>query len=273
MSKYKAGFIGCGNMGGALAKAVALKLDPKQIAVTGNGTARADKLEEEYGVISTSLEDIAKNAKWIFLGVKPQNIYEVLGKISEDLLARKDKFVIVSMINGIKIDDINKAITKDQTSELPIIRIMPNTPVSVGCGMTLYCNNKAVTDADEAEFKTMMSKSGQLEKLAEEKIDAGCAVSGCGPAYVYMFIDAIAKAGESIGLTKEQSLKLTTQTIIGAGELLKQSGIDPDELKNNVCSPGGSTIEGVKSLDNDKFSQITQKAINAAYKRNIELGK
>ena len=157
--------------------------------------------------------------------------------------------------------------------KVPVIRIMPNTPVSVGEGMILYCRNSLVSDGDLQNFVSDMKYSGTLDLIDEELIDAGCSVSGCGPAFMFMFIDALAKAGALIGLSREQAIKYAATTMLGSAKLLLNSDKTPEELKQAVCSKGGSTIMGVNTFEDGGLYELTEKAVNASFERNKELGK
>lgn len=267
MSKYSFGFIGTGNMGGALAKAVAkstrnilLANKEEEIAIS-----LADKLECAFG----SNIEVAENCQYIFLGVKPQIMATMLDEIKGTLANRTDNFILISMAAGLSIDTINQM----AGGNYKIIRIMPNTPVEVSEGEILYSTNELVSKDDLKIFLDNMKHAGVLTAIDESLMNAGCSVSGCGPAFVYMFIKGMAQGGISCGIDKETAIKLAAQTVLGSAKLLLESGIDPNTLINNVCSPGGSTIEGVKSLEKDNLESIIENAINASYKRNIELGK
>ena len=155
----------------------------------------------------------------------------------------------------------------------PVIRIMPNTPAACGSGMMLYTKNDTVTDGMLEAFKSAMAHSGELDELPENLIDAASALSGCGPAFVYMFIDALADGAVECGLPREQAQKYAAQTILGAAKLVLESGKHPGELKDAVCSPGGSTIAGVHALEDGAFRASASDAVVAAYERTLELGK
>lgn len=268
MAKYKAGFLGCGNMGGPMVQAAAKAIPPETIAVCGKTKVRADALAEKLGVISTTEEDIAAGSEYIFLCVKPQMFPHVFENIAPILKNRPDRFVLVSPAAGLTLDSI--AVFAE--GGYPIIRCMPNTPVAVESGTTTFCVNSEVTEAEKQEFKDMMRYSGILDELAEEQMNAGCSLAGCGPAFVFLFIDAMAQGGVEAGLTREQAMEYAIQTVIGSAKLLQATGDTPENLKNAVCSPGGSTIEGVHVLENRELKQTVTEAIAASYKRNIELG-
>ena len=152
----------------------------------------------------------------------------------------------------------------------PIIRIMPNTPCSVGSGMILYAFNDLVKISDVESFKLFMANAGLLDRLPEKLIDAGSAVSGCGPAYAFIFAEALADAGVECGLPRDKALKYAAQMLKGSAELLLQNG-NPGALKDNVCSPGGTTIAGVHALEDSGFRAAAMNAVVAAYKRTLEL--
>jgi pyrroline-5-carboxylate reductase len=260
------GFIGAGNMGGALATAVSKST--KSVLIADFFADKAETLAEKLAVKSADNNTIAESCRYIFLGVKPQMMAEMLSSVS-DTLSGRDDLVLVTMAAGLKIETIRKMAGKDYK----VIRIMPNTPVLVGEGEVLYCASENVSDDELRFFTDNMRFAGQLTRIDENLMDAGCSLSGCGPAFVYMFIKGLAKGGENCGIDPETALALAAQTVIGSAKLLTESKTDPDILIKNVCSPGGSTIEGVKSLESDGLEEIVQKAVNAAYKRNLELGK
>ncbi len=263
---YEIGFIGCGNMGGALAKAVAHSVDPKTILLANRTAEKAQTLAKELGCACGSNEDVAKNCRYIFLGIKPGMMEGVLTDLQATLAKRKD-FVLITMAAGLSIDEIQRM----AGGSYPVIRIMPNTPVSIGKGMILASTSPEVSEADGKEFTDFMRGCGVLDFLPESLIDAGTALSGCGPAYVDMFIEALADGGVSLGLPREKALTYACQTLIGAASLVTESGEHPEVLKDKVCSPGGSTIAGVQALEEEGFRGIVIDGIEAAYDRTMEM--
>lgn len=260
----KYGFIGCGNMGGALA--LALSKSTKDIMLSDIDINKAEALAGKLGVSFGSNTDVCKKCERIFFGVKPQVMADMISEI-KDCLKGKDT-VIITMAAGIKTETIEKQIGV----KLPIIRIMPNTPVSLGKGLILYCTNSLVNDDTVKSFVSDMQYAGMLDEISEDLMDAGCSLSGCGPAFMYMFALALANGAAECGIDKEKAIKYAAQTMSGSAEMLLKSGIDPETLINNVCSKGGSTIEGVKVLENEKLNGIGISAVKASYKRNKELG-
>jgi pyrroline-5-carboxylate reductase len=150
---------------------------------------------------------------------------------------------------------------------------MPNTPVAYGEGMILYCASEEVGDETLAKFRDFMKYAGELDMIPERLIDAGSAVSGCGPAFVYMFIEALADGGVAAGLPREAAMKYAAETVKGAAVTVLRSGKHPGELKDAVCSPGGSTIEGVRALEQAGFRSAVMDAVIASYEKNKLLGK
>lgn len=267
-TNLKIGFIGCGNMGGALAKAVG-KSQKAEIFLADTNLEKAESLSKEIGAKVCSAQDIAKNCKYIFLGVKPQMMAELIDSISPILKDRSDRFILVTMAAGIEIEKFNLMLN----AKMPIIRIMPNTPVAVGEGMILYSPCKAITENEENEFCEILKFAGRLDKLEEDLIDAACAISGCGPAFVYMFAESMAKAGTQCGLPQEKAINYAAQTLFGAAKLMLTSNKTPEVLRREVCSPKGSTIEGVISLQNSHFDECVNTAVKASFKRTKELGQ
>ena len=263
------GFIGTGNMGGALAKAVAKSVDPKSIVLSNKTAAKAESLAAELGCLHATAEAVAQQCHFIFLGVKPQMMANLLSSISPILAARQDRFVLVSMAAGLRIGDIQRM----AGDHYPVIRIMPNIPVSVGAGVILYDCSENVTDAAAATFREGLCKAGMVSALPEKLIDAGSALSGCGPAFVSLFIEALADGAVAAGLTRQQATQYACQTLIGTATMLLQTGMHPGALKDAVCSPGGSTIAGVAALESGAFRASAMEAVRSAFERTKELGQ
>jgi len=271
MSKYHVGFIGCGNMGSALVRAVASTVAPEEILIADHIEDNTSRLQQLYGVsVAQNAIQIARDAKYIFLGVKPQGLRVLLTELAPVLANRHDRYILISMAAGTELATLADMIG---IPDLPIIRILPNTPASVGKGMTLYCCNAHVTKEEEQEAVYMLEAAGKVDALDETLIDAACAVSGCGPAFVYMFIEAMADGAVAAGLPRQKAMLYAVQTLLGASEMVLQSGKHPGELKDAVCSPGGSTIQGVRTLEQGAFRATVIDAISAAYVKTRELGK
>lgn len=260
----KYGFIGCGNMGGAIARA--LRNATSEIMVTdrsGKANALADELELTY----TDAKTITSSCERIFLAVKPQMMADALKPLRR--LFREYKPLLITMAAGIEISRIQEL----AGCELPVIRIMPNTPVLVGKGMTLYCCNDLVDEETLESFLDDMAFTGIMDAIPEHLIDSAGVISGCGPAYMYMFAEALADGAVACGVPRAKALEYAAATLVGAGEMLLQTREHPGKLKDNVCSPGGSTIAGVNVLEERAFRGAVMDCVKAAYKRNQELGK
>ena len=266
---YQMGFIGTGNMGSAIAQAAAKVLPSVDLLLVNRTCAKAERLAERLGCDVGDDEQAARESKYVLLGVKPQMMERVFQKIAPVLQKRKDRFLLVTMAAGLTIERICQLAGGDY----PVIRIMPNTPCAIGAGTVLCCKNEAVTEEEYTYFKAALQKCGTLVDLPEHLIDAGSAISGCSPAYVYTFIESMADAGVSCGLTRQDALSLAAATVNGAARMVQESGEHPAQLRDRVCSPGGSTIAGVLSLENDGFRGAVANCIRAAYERTKELGK
>ena len=168
---------------------------------------------------------------------------------------------------------VTLASLEEKFGKYPIIRIMPNMPVSCEAGTTVYCHNNLVTDEELCEFCDAMKFSGKLLPIEERLIDAASALSGCGPAFVYMFIQALSDGGVDCGLPRDIALELAVNTVIGSGITVEKTQLHPDLLKDMVCSPGGSTIEGVHALERGSLRADVMDAVICAYKKTLLLGK
>lgn len=263
----KIGFIGTGNMGSALASAAAKSSLSPEIFLADFDLAKAKALAEKLGASVGDNISLVRECDFVFLGVKPQVLPELLKEIAPVAAERKG-LTLVSMAAGISLEKLQKGLGYN----IPLIRIMPNTPVLVEKGVIAYCG---VNLAEETEkvFVSLLEKAGLLEKLEEGKIDAASALHGCGPAFVYLFIEALADGAVSCGLPRDAALRFAAATVSGAAEMVLQTGKHPGELKDAVCSPGGTTIEGVRVLEENGFRGAAMDAVIAAYERTVELGK
>ena len=263
------GFIGTGNMGGALAKAAAKNLAPESILLSNRTAQKAESLAAELGCQAAAVETVAAKSKYIFLGVKPQMMEGLLETIAPVLSARTDDFVLVSMAAGLTMWDIRRMAGGD----FPVIRIMPNTPVAVDSGIILYDATENVSADALAQFCAGLAAAGTLDPLPEKLIDAGSALAGCGPAFACLFMEALADGAVACGLPRDKALTYAAQMLLGTAKLALESGQHPGKLKDAVCSPGGSTIAGVRALEQGSFRGSTMEAVEAAFHRTKELGK
>lgn len=266
---YMFSFIGTGNMGGALARAAARKLPGNQILLSNRTEAKARKLAEELNCQWGTAAQAAQEGKYIFLGVKPQMMAALLEEIRPSLQARTSRFILVSMAAGLTMSRIAGMAGLD----CPVIRIMPNTPCAVGEGMILCDANPAVTGEEMNEWMDLLSGAGAVDRLEETLIDAASAVSGCGPAFLCLMMEAMADGGVACGLPRQKAMLYAAQTVRGTAALLLASGDHPGTMKDAVCSPGGSTIAGVRTLEERGFRGAAMDAVIAAAEKNRELGK
>ena len=265
---FKAGFIGCGNMGGVLAAVAAKSAGAGQIMAADHHSEKLDALRDACGCVPASAERVARECELVFLGVKPQAIAALAEEVRDALSSRETQPLLVSMAAGLTIDAVSALFGGAR-----VLRIMPNTPAAVGEGVILYAPGPGVTAEDEAAFLELMRPAGLCARLAEEKIDAGCAVTGCGPAFVCLMMEAMTDAGVRCGLPRAQARQFALQTFAGTARLALETGEDPAQLRAAVCSPAGSTIEGVAALEAHGARFAVMDAVDAALRRTRELGK
>ena len=262
----KIGFLGCGNMGGALARAVRRAAPEATILAVDADTARREALALEIGAVGMTAEGMLAESDLVFLGLKPQILPGVLSGLSEAICASHATFV--SMAAGVTLASL-----AEMLGDRPVIRIMPNTAVEVGAGMTVFTPSPAVSEGAKQAFLSIMSASGICDEIPESMMDAACSVSGCGPAFAYLFLEALADGGVAAGLPRDRALRYAAATVAGAMRMVSETGRHPAALKDAVCSPGGSTIAGVRALEEGGLRAATIGAVSAAYRRTKELGK
>ncbi len=262
----KIGFIGTGNMGSALAECVA-RQGECEIYLSDKDTKKAEALAERLGAASIDTRELCEMCDFVFLGVKPAFIGSVIEEIKPFL--KRDNVTVVSMAAGISLQRLEGYFGY----ELPIIRIMPNTPCGIGEGVILVCPNKYAGGNITDCFIKIMSGAGLVDLLDEKYIDAASAVSGCGPAFVYMFTEALADGAVASGLPRDKALLYAAKTVRGAAQMIMSTGKHPEQLKDEVCSPGGTTIEGVRALDGGAMRGVVSGAVVAAYEKTLKLGK
>ena len=259
----KIGFIGAGNMGSALADAASK--GGNTVLIYDKDLEKARNVAKTLGASFSELDPLCSTCEVIFLGVKPN----VLPTVSEEIYSKLSKStLLVSMAAGVNLERLGELFPA-----MPIIRIMPNTPCAIGEGMIVWCKNGLVESDIAKDTLEAMRSAGHFLMIDEDKIDAATAVSGCGPAFVYMFIDGLIKGGITAGLSSDEARMLAASTAVGAAKMILQKSDTPEALRIAVCSPGGSTIEGVKSLLADNFEGVVADAVAASHKRTQELGK
>jgi len=261
------GFIGAGNMGGALAKAAANAIDSSRILLSNRTVTKTEALAESLGARVSDNETIALGCDYIFLGVKPYMMEDLLRSLQPHLLQRTTPCVLISMAAGLTI----AAIERMAGLPLPVIRIMPNTACAVGAGLTLYDCSSRVSAAQKELFLHILSASGKVEALDEHLIDAGSAVAGCGGAFASLFMEALADGAVVCGLPRDKAMRYTQQMLLGAAKLALEGGQHPAQMKDAICSPGGTTIAGVRALEEAGFRGAAMNAVIAAYERTLKL--
>lgn len=265
----KYGFIGSGNMGGALATAVCKAVDPMEVALANRTAKKAESLAAALGCTCATNEEIAKEAEFIFLGVKPQMMASLASEIKDILTARTSRFVLVSMAAGLSIDDIKSLFRMDA----PVVRLSPNTPVAIGEGIVLYTASFETTESEKQDMAQALSECGLVTEIPENLHAIGGTLSGCSPAFTDMFVEALADGAVACGLPRAQAMQIAAQMIVGTGKLLLASGKHPGELKDAVCSPGGTTIQGVRTLEEKGFRAAAMDAVIASYEKTLNLKK
>ncbi len=263
-NKYKFGIIGCGNMADAiLSGAIKNKIIPSyDVLVYDSNIDKALSFAEKYDVcLANSNADVAERAEYVMLAIKPQSFYEVTDEL-------QNVKYLISIMAGVKIQSIVNALP----NLTAMARIMPNAPVKVSKGMSgiSFYNG---TEENKTFVNNLFSSIGETLFVDENKLDAVTAISGSGPAYVYYFIKSMIDAGVSIGLTEEESKKLTYQTFFGATTLSFESDFDLSTLIDMVCSKGGTTIQAIDCFNQNKTDEIIKEAIQKCYARSIELSE
>ena len=260
----KYGFIGCGNMGGAIARALSKATTDFALSDrSGKGKA----LAAELGAVYSDNLSIARECDRIFLAVKPYFMKDVLAQLQDILAERKP--LLITMAGGVEIRQIEEY----AGCRLPVIRIMPNTPTAIGKGVTQYCCNDLVDDADLKDWLEDMRFCGLMDDLEERLIDAASAISGSGPAYMYVFLEALADGAVTCGIPRAKAYEYAAMTMVGAAEMYLQTKQHPGALKDAVCSPMGSTICGLRALEEHAFRAAAMDCVIATYERNKEMGK
>ena len=259
----KVGFIGTGRIGTAIATC-ASKNGNCELYLANRTVEKAEKLQEKIGGVVCDNATVAKTCELVFLCVKPQQAIDTLNGIKKELEENKN-VVLVSTMTAWTIQRIKNIVN------VPVIRTMPNTPIQVNEGVLLYDYSEDVSEEKVNLFLSLTKGSGLVTRLEEKYIDAASAVSGCGPAFADMFVDGLAEGANRYEVDRELAIKLAAQMLIGAGKLILETGKDPEQLKIEVCSPGGSTIEGVKVLEDNDFKNIVMEAVKASFEKNKKL--
>ena len=259
------GFVGTGAMGSTVAELAAGS--GGAIYLSNRTAEKARRLAERIpGAVLSDNREIAGRCDLIFLAVKPQVMPRVLTLMAPELAARQDPFVLVTMAAGLTCQTVREL----AGGAYPVIRMMPNTPITVGAGAIQYCG-LGVTDSQLTDFARLLEGAGTLDELPESLMDAASALSGCGPAFVCQFIEALSDGGVACGLPRQKALAYAAQMVEGAAKMVRLSGEHPGLLKDRVCSPAGSTIQGVRALERAGFRSAAMEAVIAAWEKNLAL--
>ncbi|CAG9135340.1 unnamed protein product [Plutella xylostella] len=272
---FNLGFIGGGNMSTAIVKGV-LKNDThpaSKIWVSGPHLENLQHWKQMGTNITNKNGELLSKCDVIFLGVKPNMLHRAVSDCLNSFNTQSPKNVLfISMLAGICIDDLKKAL-EILPIKFKVVRTMPNTPMAVGSGACLYTPDAGVFANECKIVEKLLNSCGICERVPEYLIDSLGAVSGCGPAFMYIIIEALADGAVKQGVPRALALRFAAQTVVGSGQMVLQSGKHPGLLKDEVCSPGGSTICGVTALENGGIRATLINAVEAATQRNKEMGK
>lgn len=255
----KLGFIGTGNMAGAIMGGIIKKglILPQEIIGADVSGAGREKVKEMYGIcVTADNTEVIARAQTVILSVKPQFYQTVISQIKD--LVREDQ-LIITIAPGKTLDWLRQQFGRN----LKIIRTMPNTPAMVGEGMTAVCPNANVTEEELAYVLDILNAFGKTEVVSEHLMDAVVSVSGSSPAYVFMMIEAMADAAVADGMPRAQAYKFAAQTVYGSAKMVLETGKHPGELKDMVCSPAGTTIEAVRVLEEKGFRSAVIEAMKS----------
>lgn len=264
----KLGFIGCGNMAQAMITGILNQkvFEKEEIIASGPTPEKMNAVREKFGIVTTGNNCEAAKADIVILSIKPQMYEDVIKEIRKEV---SKKQLIVSIAAGISMSQVERQFGK----EMKIIRVMPNTPALVGEAMSGMCCNEYVKEEEFDEVYHIFESFGKVEKITENLIDAVVGVSGSSPAYVYMFIEAMADAAVMQGIPRSKAYTFAAQSVLGSAKMVLETGQHPGELKDAVCSPAGTTIEAVRVLEKKGMRSAVIEAVHAASKKSKDMGK
>ncbi|WP_243386420.1 pyrroline-5-carboxylate reductase [Bacillus kexueae] len=266
---YKIGFIGCGNMaqaiiGGMLQSNI---VESSQIMASARSEVTIKSVNERFSIqVLSDNREVSRQADILFLAVKPDQYAEVIEEIRQHM---KESAIVISMAPGMTLSTLEDNFIR----KVKLVRTMPNTPSFVREGMTAFCSNAFLTENDENLVRTLLETFGRAEKVEESLMDAIPAVSGSSPAYVFMMIEALADGAVKQGISRQQAYKLAAQAVLGAAKMVLETGKHPAQLKDEVCSPGGATIEAVATLEQRQFKGTIIAAMDACGQKAKSMGE
>ncbi len=262
------GFIGCGNMATAIIKGITKSqvVKSEDIFVYDHTAPKLENIVAKFGLTKcNSASEVAKLSDYVVLAVKPNVITSVLNEIN--ITVEENNSIIISIAAGKSIEFIRDNLSHTNK----IIRVMPNINAKVGASCSAYCANEEVTDKEKEDIEKIFGSIGSIIELNEKDFPLFSVIAGCSPAFVYMFIDALARAGVKNGMKKDIALKIAAQSVLGSAKMILESDTHPFELIDQVCSPGGTTIEGVVSLQSDGFESAVHNAVQKAVEKDKKL--
>ena len=263
---YQFGFIGMGNMGYAMLKGLLSKWEPEKVTFSARNREKMELISARTAVTFSENNRIcAEKSRFLVLAVKPQQFDTVIGEIRDVVKADQ---VIITLAPGISMENIRGRFGKP----CRVVRAMPNTPALVGEGMTGVCwRDEELSEAEKETLQALFESFGRMVLVEERLMDAvGCA-SGCSPAYVYMFMEALADSVVKYGLPRATAYEMVAQTVLGSAKMLLETGEHPGALKDKVCSPGGTTIQGVAALEEYGMRNAIIKATDAVYEKSSRM--
>lgn len=258
----KIGFIGIGNMGYAMLKGALGYKKPSELTFTDVAVSRMEEVKAETGVeYYTDKKEMIKNVRYLILAVKPQYLSQVAEEI-KGMITKEQ--ILISILPGISIDYLREVFA----TEAKIVRAMPNTPALVGEGMAgISFSEDPFTAEEKQEVLSFFGSFGKYEVVEERLMDAVVCASGSSPAYVYMFIEALADSAVKYGIPRNKAYTFAAQTVLGSAKMVLETGQHPGKLKDDVCSPGGTTIAAVSALEECGFRSAVIKAADACYEK------
>lgn len=270
---YRYGFIGMGNMGKAILKGILKGEKAGNIIFSSEKSENMKEISEKTGIKEAEGADsavrnraVASSSEILVLAVKPQVLPKVCTEIKDFLT---EGMTVVSLAAGVSLERLAELLGGD----VKLVRVMPNTPASIGEGMTAICfgQNGNFTEKDKENIREMFRACGEIAEVSEKQLDVIGVTAGSSPAFTYMYIDALADAGVKYGIKREEAQKIAAKAVMGAAAMVLQTGEHPEILKNKVCSPGGTTIEGVEALYEWGLKNAVMKACTACMEKNMRL--
>lgn len=262
------GFIGCGMMGEAMIKGLLREdlVDPRQIIASHPRAERCLELENRYGVrVTSSNRDAAEEATFVILAIKPQYLADVVGDLDGALTLDS---TVLSIVAGVRMSRLGADLGVNR-----VIRAMPNTPAQIGRGISVWTASEEVGDAGRTKVRAILSALGRDEYVTHEgELDMATALSGTGPAYVFLFMEALIDAGVHMGFSRRVAERLVFETVLGAAEFAKGAPEHLAKLRNQVTSPGGTSAEAQYQLERGRLRTVLSDAVWAAYRRCQQLG-